>query len=247
MRQILCARHWGRAKWCRLWGSARRRLWIQLRVLDDWCIVCLWDTEQDTQWGHCVDDRCRLSGLISGTWTVQFGGTSPVLFPFAARRLTFPARHVLRDASRVWMVTPMRALKVCKTTGAGQTPGPFLVSRHPLFREAAHCWPSAGLPRGWPACVSSSHTWEARMWSSIAGAQGTWACSRLSPPIPGPRGGRGHTCRTPPRACSVSNATPQSVSAGLAHTRRTQCNRGCGTSSVGRFRSIGSCRAATTP
>ena len=31
------------------------------------------------------------------------------------------------------------------TTGAGQTPGPFLVSRHPLFREAARCWPSAGL------------------------------------------------------------------------------------------------------
>ena len=34
---------------------------------------------------------------------------------------------------------------MCKTTGAGQTPGPFLVSRHPLFRGAARCWPSAGL------------------------------------------------------------------------------------------------------
>ena len=30
------------------------------------------------------------------------------------------------------------------------------------------------------------------------------ACSRLSSPIPGPRGSRGHTCRTLPRACSVS-------------------------------------------
>ena len=30
--------------------------------------------------------------------------------------------------------------------------------------------------------------------------------SRLSPLVPGPRGGRGHTCRTPPRACSVSSA-----------------------------------------
>ena len=30
-------------------------------------------------------------------------------------------------------------------TGAGQTPGPFLVSRHFLFRGAARCWPSAGL------------------------------------------------------------------------------------------------------
>ena len=46
---------------------------------------------------------------------------------------------------------------------------------------------------------------------AIAGVQGTGACSRLSPPVPDPRGGRGHTCRTPPRACSVSNATSQSV------------------------------------
>ena len=44
-------------------------------------------------------------------------------------------------------------------------------------------------------------------WSlAIAGAQETGACSRLSRPVPGPRGGRGHTCRTPPLACSVSNA-----------------------------------------
>ena len=43
------------------------------------------------------------------------------------------------------------------------------------------------------------------MWSAIAGAQGTGACSRLSPPVPGPHGGRGRTCRTPPWACSVSS------------------------------------------
>ena len=30
------------------------------------------------------------------------------------------------------------------TTGADQTPGPFLVSRHPSF-GVARCWPSAGL------------------------------------------------------------------------------------------------------
>ena len=54
----------------------------------------------------------------------------------------------------------------------------------------------SGSSRGWPACVSSSHTREARMWSAIAGAQGTTAA------VPGPHGGRGHTCRTPPRACS---------------------------------------------
>ena len=52
------------------------------------------------------------------------------------------------------------------------------------------------------------------MWSAIAGAQGTGACSRLSPPVPGPHGGRGHTCRAPPWACSVSSqsgATRKSV------------------------------------
>ena len=73
------------------------------------------------------------------------------------------------------------------TTGAGQTPGPFLASRTLLA--------VSGSSGGWPARVSSSHTWEARMWSAIAGAQGTGACSRLNPPVPGPRGGRGHTCR----------------------------------------------------
>ena len=31
------------------------------------------------------------------------------------------------------------------TTGPGQIQGPFSVSRHPLFRRAAHCWPSGGL------------------------------------------------------------------------------------------------------
>ena len=32
--------------------------------------------------------------------------------------------------------------------------------------------------------------------NAIAGAQAAGACSRLSSPIPGPRGSRGHTCRT---------------------------------------------------
>ena len=40
--------------------------------------------------------------------------------------------------------------------------------------------------------------------NAIAGAQAAGACSRLSSPIPGPRGSRGHTCRTLPRAGSVS-------------------------------------------
>ena len=40
--------------------------------------------------------------------------------------------------------------------------------------------------RGWPARLSSGHTWEARMWCAIAG---TGACSRLSPRVSGPQGG----------------------------------------------------------
>ena len=52
------------------------------------------------------------------------------------------------------------------------------------------------------------------VWSlPIAGAQGTGAVCRASVllPVPGPRGGRGHTCRTAPRACSASNATSRSA------------------------------------
>ena len=44
------------------------------------------------------------------------------------------------------------------TTGAGQT-RTLWVSRHPLFREAAHCWPSASLLVGSHRHLSSSHTW----------------------------------------------------------------------------------------
>ena len=119
-----------------------------------------------------------------------------------------------------------------------------------LSQRAARCWPSAGLcgaglvvgRRGSgrlpPSCAQGGilppgigwTLWQTgRDCNAIAGAQGTGACSRLSPPVPGPRGGRGHTCRVPPRACSVSNATSLSVSARLARKRRTRCNRGCGT------------------
>ena len=74
----------------------------------------------------------------------------------------------------------------------------------PSLRGPNGCWLSAGLrsSEGVAACSLDC------VWSlAIAGAQGTGSCSRLSPPVPGPRGSRGHTCRTPPRgACSVSNA-----------------------------------------
>ena len=103
------------------------------------------------------------------------------------------------------------------TTGADQTPGLLGVPSPSLGGP-----PAAGRQRvfvgtsgGVVACSLES------VWSSaIAGVQGG-ACSRLSPPVPGPRGGRGHTCRTPPRACSVSNATSLSVSARLARNRQS--------------------------
>ena len=119
------------------------------------------------------------------------------------------------------------------------------MSRHPLVGGP----PAAGRQRvfaGADRCVVACSL--ESVWSlAIAGAQGTGACSRLSRPVPGPRGGRGHTCRTPPRACSVSSATSLSVSARLARSRRTRCNRGCGTCGAGPFWSIGGRRAATTP
>ena len=73
--------------------------------------------------------------------------------------------------------------------------------------------PAAGRQQvfSWVASVlSSSHTCEAWTWSAIAGAKGAVAvCSRLGPPVPGPHGDRGHTCRTPPWACSVSRKSEE--------------------------------------
>ena len=73
----------------------------------------------------------------------------------------------------------------------------------PLLAVSGSSW---GPARCVVACSLDS------VWSlAIAGAQGTWACSRLSPTVPGPRGGTGRTCRAPSWACSVSNATSPSV------------------------------------
>ena len=121
------------------------------------------------------------------------------------------------------------------TAGADQTPGPRPVT---LSSEGRPLLAVSGSSWGPARCVVASSL--DSVWSSaIAGVQGTGACSRLSPPVPGPRGGRGHTCRTPPRACSVSNATSLSVSARLSRRRRTCCNRGCGTCVVGLFAPLG--------
>ena len=79
---------------------------------------------------------------------------------------------------------------VCMTTGAGQTPGPFWCPVTPSFGGP----PAAGRQRVFSWVASSrvvKSRWEARMWSAIEGVQVTWACSHLSPPVPGPHGGRG--------------------------------------------------------
>ena len=56
------------------------------------------------------------------------------------------------------------------------------------------------------------------MWSAIAGAQGTGACSRLSPPVPGPHGGvtpAVHLRGPAPLAASPAQPVSESVLAGL--------------------------------
>ena len=79
----------------------------------------------------------------------------------------------------------------CMTTGGWSDPRTLLGVPSPPLSEGSPLLAVSGSSRGWPACVSSSHTWEARMWSAIAGAQGTGACSRQSPPVPGPHGRQG--------------------------------------------------------
>ena len=96
------------------------------------------------------------------------------------------------------------------TTGADQTPGLCPVT---LSQRAASCWPLAGL-RGGVVVRSLDCVWS----SAIAGVQGAGECSRLSSPIPGPRGSRGHTCRTLPRAGSVS-ASRSGFDGSFAHGR----------------------------
>ena len=103
--------------------------------------------------------------------------------------------------------TPRWCRREHATAGADQDPGTS--SRH-LSSEGRPQLAVSGSSWGPARCVVASSLDD--VWSlATAGAQETGACSRLSLPVPGPRGGRGHTCRIPPRACSVSNATSQSI------------------------------------
>ena len=109
----------------------------------------------------------------------------------------------------------------------------------------SRCWPSPGLCGGQRRCHRKFLG--LRMVAlPLRGYRGPGQSVRtLSPPVLGPRGGRGHTCRTPPRACSVSNATSQSAEcqAGTqsACQQRLRYMRGWS------FLHIGGRRAATTP
>ena len=55
-----------------------------------------------------------------------------------------PPRTVRRWHRRI-APTAQNWRRCARRQGAGQTAGPFLVSRHPLSRRAARCWKSAGL------------------------------------------------------------------------------------------------------
>ena len=70
--------------------------------------------------------------------------------------------------------------------------------------------PAAGRQRVF-SWVASSRVVKSHLGSpDVVCHCGTGACSRLSPPVPGPHGGMGHTCRTPPWACSVSSQSDAS-------------------------------------
>ena len=62
-----------------------------------------------------------------------------------------------------------------------------------------------------------------------------------------PSGGRGHTCRAPPRACSVSNATPPSVKCQTGTYAAYQMQQRLRYMRCWLFSLIGGRRAATTP
>ena len=84
-------------------------------------------------------------------------------------------------------------------TGADQTPGPRPVT---LSRRAARCWPSAGLCGGQLA-VSSHVPWIVGGRLPLRGNRGPWPV-RASVFLSRILVEAGvHTCRTPPRACSV--------------------------------------------
>ena len=89
----------------------------------------------------------------------------------------------------------------CDNWGADQTPGPRPVT---LSSEGR---PAAGRQRIFVGASSLCRRMFSGLWVPLREHTGPAPCSHLSRLVPGPRGGRGHKCRAPSRACSVSNAT----------------------------------------
>ena len=110
------------------------------------------------------------------------------------------------------------------TTGAGQTPGHRPVT---LSRRAARCWPLASLRGG----QQRRHRMFSGLWAVACHygvTEDRGSLSRLSTPVPGPRGGTGHTCGTPVGV--VPGATEVAVRAllvAVAHWE-PRCDRGLG-------------------
>ena len=87
---------------------------------------------------------------------------------------------------------------------------------------AARCWPSAGVLVGGQLACRQVTPGKLGCGLPVRGHRGPGPVrSRLSPPVPGLDGGRGHTCRTPPWACSVSSKSD--ASRRRARTCRTRC------------------------
>ena len=186
----------------------------------------------------------RQTGLSRGA---QRLGKTTTLVP---SRWSFARRHMLDTGELMWT-----SVKSVGTRGIKPPAGAVENTRRlGLIRPLDPSWcPVTPLSEDRPLLAVSGSSWgPARcvvassldsLWSlAIAGVQWTEACSRLSPPVPGPRGRRGHTCRTPPQACSVSNAVPDWH--GTSYTTRQQRLRYV---RGWTFRDIGGHRAATTP
>ena len=89
----------------------------------------------------------------------QYLGKTATLVP---SRWSFARRHMLGTGELMWTsVKRVGTRRINPSLAQHQTPGPFLVSRHPLS-EGRPLLAVSGSSRGWPAPVSSSHTWEAR-------------------------------------------------------------------------------------
>ena len=104
------------------------------------------------------------------------------------------------DTRRHQRIRPRWCRREHATTGADQALGPRPVTLSseggPLLAVSGSSWERAE--------VSSQGLWVVAC--HCVGTEGSGSLLHLSPLVPGPHGGRGHACRTPPRACSVGNA-----------------------------------------